>query len=83
MYDVTNRNSFKNISMWSRAVHEHAPAHVSKILVGNKCDMLDRVRNSEIKAYWFLSAFLSKMAKLLLTKKKWNSTKLPPKKISA
>lgn len=39
VYDVTNENSFLNISKWLRKIDEHANEDVERMLVGNKCDM--------------------------------------------
>lgn len=41
MYDVTDRRSFESIRNWISQIQQHADVHVNKILVGNKCDMLD------------------------------------------
>ena len=42
VYDVTNAKSFDNISKWLRNIEEHANEEVEKMLLGNKCDMIDR-----------------------------------------
>ena len=39
VFDVTNENSFLNISKWLRKIEEHANEDVEKMLVANKCDM--------------------------------------------
>ena len=41
VYDVTDRRSFESIRNWISQIQQHADVHVNKILVGNKCDMLD------------------------------------------
>lgn len=41
IYDVTDRRSFESIRNWISQIQQHADVHVNKILVGNKCDMLD------------------------------------------
>lgn len=41
VYDVTDRRSFENIRNWMSQIQTHADVHVNKILVGNKCDMLE------------------------------------------
>ncbi|CAF0710038.1 unnamed protein product [Brachionus calyciflorus] len=41
VYDVTNANSFENISKWLRNVDEYAGEEKLKIIVGNKCDAED------------------------------------------
>lgn len=41
-YDVTDQRSFDNIRTWIRNIEQHASEGVNKILVGNKCDILDK-----------------------------------------
>lgn len=41
VYDVTDRRSFESIRNWISQIQQHADVHVNKLLVGNKCDMLD------------------------------------------
>ena len=54
VYDVTDERSFLNVANWIRNVEQYASPNVSKILVGNKCDMEDkRVRNF-FGVYFFL-----------------------------
>ena len=42
VYDVTDEKSFQNIRNWIAQLQEHASDTVAKILVGNKCDMVDK-----------------------------------------
>ncbi len=42
VYDVTDEKSFGNIRNWIKNIQEHASESVNKILVGNKCDLLDQ-----------------------------------------
>ena len=46
-YDVTNANSFKNVKGWLESINKHAAENISKILVGNKIDMVDDRKISE------------------------------------
>ena len=39
VYDITHRGSFDNIKNWMQQISLHAGNDVSKILIGNKCDM--------------------------------------------
>mmetsp|Transcript_5151 Transcript_5151/g.5903 ORF Transcript_5151/g.5903 Transcript_5151/m.5903 type:complete len:206 (-) Transcript_5151:41-658(-) len=39
VYDMTDKESFKNIDNWMNEVEKHASDNVSRILVGNKCDL--------------------------------------------
>ena len=47
VYDVTNLNSFKNIKNWMKDIEDFKKEKVSIVLVGNKCDSLDRVITEE------------------------------------
>ncbi|KAJ1568392.1 GTP-binding protein, partial [Cladochytrium tenue] len=42
VYDVTDERSFNNIRNWIRNIEQHASDGVNKILLGNKCDMLEK-----------------------------------------
>ena len=47
VYDVTNLNSFKNIKNWMKDIEDFTKEKVYIVLVGNKCDSLDRVITEE------------------------------------
>ena len=40
-YDITDRESFSAIENWMNEVEKHASDNISRILVGNKCDMVE------------------------------------------
>lgn len=42
VYDITNEKSFDNIKNWIRNIEEHASSDVERMVLGNKCDMVDR-----------------------------------------
>ncbi|KAL0562790.1 GTP-binding protein [Marasmius crinis-equi] len=42
VYDVTDERSFNNIRTWHANIEQHASEGVNKILVGNKCDWVDK-----------------------------------------
>jgi len=42
VYDVTDEKSFGNIRNWIRNIEQHATESVNKMLIGNKCDMVDK-----------------------------------------
>eukprot|EP01119_Soliformovum_irregulare_P007161 TRINITY_DN19560_c0_g1_i1.p1 TRINITY_DN19560_c0_g1~~TRINITY_DN19560_c0_g1_i1.p1 ORF type:complete len:229 (-),score=61.98 TRINITY_DN19560_c0_g1_i1:106-792(-) len=42
VYDVTDEKSFANIRNWVRNIEQHASENVNKILIGNKCDLVDK-----------------------------------------
>lgn len=39
VYDVTDPQTFNDVSSWLKAIDTHASEKVDKILVGNKCDL--------------------------------------------
>ena len=39
IYDITNRESFKNLENWLGEIEKNASDKVLKILIGNKCDL--------------------------------------------
>ena len=39
IYDITNRDSFKNLENWLKEIEGEASEKVLKILIGNKCDL--------------------------------------------
>ena len=41
-YDITDRESFSAIQNWMAEVEKHASDNISRILVGNKCDLEDK-----------------------------------------
>ena len=41
VYDVTDKESFKNIDSWMNEIEKHASDNVSKIMCGNKSDLED------------------------------------------
>eukprot|EP00696_Hemimastix_kukwesjijk_P019394 gnl/Hemi2/863_TR311_c1_g1_i1.p1 gnl/Hemi2/863_TR311_c1_g1~~gnl/Hemi2/863_TR311_c1_g1_i1.p1 ORF type:complete len:198 (+),score=44.73 gnl/Hemi2/863_TR311_c1_g1_i1:87-680(+) len=42
VYDVTNQQSFDNVKHWLKEIDKYAGQNVNKLLVGNKCDLLDQ-----------------------------------------
>lgn len=49
VYDVTDPASFDNIRNWMTSLEQNASEGVNKVLVGNKCDLVDkRVRRSHL-----------------------------------
>ncbi|CAI5662248.1 unnamed protein product [Oreochromis niloticus] len=39
VYDITDEKSFENIQNWMKSIKENASAGVSRMLLGNKCDI--------------------------------------------
>ena len=44
VYDVTKRASFDNVKTWLHEIDRYASENVNKLLVGNKCECDDTVR---------------------------------------
>ena len=42
IYDITSRESFKELENWLGEVERHASSQVLKILIGNKCDLEEK-----------------------------------------
>lgn len=57
VYDVSDEQSFTNVRNWMRQIDQNAAENVTRILIGNKCDVdpSDRVRPISI----FLKRILS------------------------
>ena len=53
LYDVTNKDSFKNLESWLIEIEKNAKEKVLKILIGNKCDLNDdrEITTEEGKAF--------------------------------
>ena len=53
VYDITDKQSFRDIDNWLTEVEKHANENVNKLLVGNKCDLEQnrQVSYEEGKAY--------------------------------
>ena len=47
VYDVTSTESFEHVSDWLTEVNRYANEGTCKLLVGNKCDMEDKVVTTE------------------------------------
>ena len=42
IYDVTDKDSFKNLSNWLIEIEKNASKNVLRVLIGNKCDLEDK-----------------------------------------
>lgn len=43
VYDITNESSYYNINQWFSDVDRYAASTVQKVLIGNKCDLTNRM----------------------------------------
>ena len=41
VYDITNHTSFQNLDLWLEEVEKHGANNLTKILIGNKCDLTE------------------------------------------
>mmetsp|Transcript_3497 Transcript_3497/g.3448 ORF Transcript_3497/g.3448 Transcript_3497/m.3448 type:complete len:138 (+) Transcript_3497:519-932(+) len=46
-YDITSQASFNNIQLWLNELEEVAPTNCSKILVGNKLDLIEEKEDND------------------------------------
>ena len=69
LYDVTDKESFKNLSNWLIEIEKNASKNILRILIGNKCDLEDKrvITHSQgkefadtygLKFIFYLSLFL-------------------------
>lgn len=42
VYDVTDRETFENVRQWMLEIEKFANDNVCKVLVGNKCDLVEK-----------------------------------------
>ena len=42
LYDCTSTESFKNVGNWVKQIENQASPDIKKILLGNKCDLVDK-----------------------------------------
>ncbi|KAH0792161.1 Ras-related protein RABD1 [Histomonas meleagridis] len=67
VYDITDRESFEQVSHWMTEIDSHASSDVCRLLVGNKCDLDDKravkTEEGEALARQFGIPFLETSAK--------------------
>ncbi|KAH0793663.1 Ras-related protein RABD1 [Histomonas meleagridis] len=67
VYDITDRESFEQVSHWMTEIDSHASPDVCRLLVGNKCDLNDKravkTEEGEALARQFGIPFLETSAK--------------------
>jgi Ras-related protein Rab-1A len=47
VYDITEKESFTNVTNWNNEIAKYASEGVRKLLVGNKCDLENRAVSTE------------------------------------
>ncbi|KAJ3309985.1 GTP-binding protein [Boothiomyces sp. JEL0838] len=52
-FDLTSDKSFASIPQWLRNIEENAPEGVNKLLVGNKCDLIEQAQVTDETACRF------------------------------
>jgi Ras-related protein Rab-1A len=57
VYDVTDQESFNNVKQWLNEIERYASPQVQKLLVGNKCDLV----NKKAVTYEVAKAFAEKL----------------------
>ena len=55
VYDVSDETSFLNVRNWMRQIDQNAAENVSRILIGNKCDIDASERVSKILIFTVFS----------------------------
>jgi len=60
IFDITNKNSFKNVKTWLHEVDRYIKEDVPKILIGNKSDLINRRRVSFEEANLFAESLCIK-----------------------
>jgi len=57
VYDVTDAESFNNVKQWLNEIDRYACENVNKLLVGNKCDLVQK----KVVEYESAKAFADKL----------------------
>ena len=67
VYDVTNEQSFENVQNYMTVIDQYAQSNISKILIGNRCDLSDdrqvSRKRGQAKADEYGMAFMETSAK--------------------
>lgn len=42
VYDVTDPESFRNVDHWVQEIERYGPPHITRMLIGNKCDLKEK-----------------------------------------
>ena len=57
IYDITSRDSFKNLESWLIEIEKHPSDNVLKILIGNKVDLVDDIEIKKEEGQQFANRY--------------------------
>ena len=49
-FDLTNQESFDNVTTWLNSIYQHSDPNIAKVLVGNKLDLVEERKITKSQA---------------------------------